>query len=49
MKVQSGRVIFLLVFLVYVLSNGLMVLSPGVWWDDWTIYNPDIEGFGISL
>lgn len=43
MKNLIAKYPLVLVFLVYLLANGLMVISPGVWWDDWTIFNPDIE------
>lgn len=43
MKNPIAKYPLLLVFFVYLLANGLMVVSPGVWWDDWTIFNPDID------
>lgn len=31
------------VYLIYFISNILILVSSGVWWDDWTIFNPDYD------
>lgn len=41
MKLVNNRLLVFTTILVYVLCNSFMIASPGVWWDDWTIYNAD--------
>lgn len=33
-----------LTYILYFISNVLMLLNPGVYWDDWVIYNMDENG-----
>ena len=30
-----------LIFILYTLSNGLILLNNGIYWDDWVLYNVD--------
>lgn len=37
--VLKGRIVFFSVLCVYLANHILMLLSNGVWWDDWTVWN----------
>lgn len=41
MRKNDNLFLILATISVYVLCNFFMIASPGVWWDDWTIYNAD--------
>ncbi|WP_423818737.1 hypothetical protein V5739_14405 [Salinimicrobium sp. TIG7-5_MAKvit] len=41
---NNFRKLELFAYLIFFISNFLMLINPGVFWDDWTIFNMDDKG-----
>lgn len=46
---QSWKLNFFIVFLVYCIAHVLMLISNGVWWDDFTVWNVTSESLYTYL